>query len=162
MQLDFNQPERFGLGYTAPDGGRHRPVMIHRGVLSARWNGWSRGLIERTTGRSRPGSPRCRWPCCRSAEPHAGPARSVADRLLAAGLRAECDPAGATLGARIRQARDRKIPYMAVIGDREAAGGLVALRLRDGRRLDGDQRGPAGRARCPARSPAGHADLGFR
>jgi threonyl-tRNA synthetase len=65
----------------------------------------------------------------------------VADQVRAAGLRAECDPADATLGARIRRARDRRIPYIAVIGDRETAsvpdaGGRVALRLRDGRRLD--------------------------
>ena len=64
-------------------------------------------------------------------------AREVADRARAAGLRAECDPADATLGARIRRARERRIPYMAVIGDRESASGAVALRLRDGRRLDG-------------------------
>ena len=71
------------------------------------------------------------------AEPHAGAARGVTSRLRAAGLRVECDPADATLGARIRQARERRIPYVAVIGDREDAAGLVALRLRDGRRLDG-------------------------
>jgi threonyl-tRNA synthetase len=72
---------------------------------------------------------------------HAAHARQVADQVRAAGLRAECDPADATLGARIRRARDRRIPYIAVIGDRETAsvpdtGGRVALRLRDGRRLD--------------------------
>jgi threonyl-tRNA synthetase len=74
----------------------------------------------------------------------------VADQLSASGLRADCDPADATLGARIRRARGRRTPYIAVIGDRETAagagepeagerdaGGRVALRLRDGRQLDG-------------------------
>jgi threonyl-tRNA synthetase len=95
------------------------------------------------------------------AEPNAGPARLVAARAADAGLRAECDPADATLGARIRRAHDRRIPYIAVIGDREAEGDAVALRLRDGRRLDGIGTGRlisdlAGvvASRC--------ADLGFR
>jgi threonyl-tRNA synthetase len=85
------------------------------------------------------------------ADQHVAHARRVTDELRAAGLRAECDPADATLGARIRRARDRRIPYLAVIGDREVAsaptaggpadagphpGGSVALRLRDGRRLE--------------------------
>jgi threonyl-tRNA synthetase len=64
-------------------------------------------------------------------------ARMVADRAAASGLRAVCDPADATLKARIRRAHDRRIPYIAVIGEREAGSGAVALRLRDGRRLDG-------------------------
>ena len=67
---------------------------------------------------------------------HAAHARGVADQVRAAGLRAECDPADATLGARIRRARGRRIPYVAVVGDREAAGGSVALRLRDGRQIE--------------------------
>jgi threonyl-tRNA synthetase len=71
------------------------------------------------------------------AEPHAELARRVADRAADAGLRAVVDPADATVGARIRKAHDRRVPYVAVLGDREAADGTVALRLRDGRRLDG-------------------------
>jgi threonyl-tRNA synthetase len=78
------------------------------------------------------------------ADQNAEPARLVAGHLRAAGLRADCDPADATLGGRIRRARGRRIPYVVVIGDREASGiqgaaddGRVALRLRDGRQLDG-------------------------
>jgi threonyl-tRNA synthetase len=136
VQLDFNQPERFDLCYTGSDGARHQPVMIHRGVLS----GMERlvaHLIERCDGAFPPWLAPVQVVVLPVAEPNAGQARDVAGRIRAAGLRAECDPADATLGARIRRARDRRIPYIAVVGDRENASGLVALRLRDGRRLDG-------------------------
>ena len=136
VQLDFNQPERFDLCYIGPDGGRHRPVMIHRGGLSA-MERLVAHLIERYDGAFPPWLAPVQVVVLPVAEPHAGAASGVIGRLRAAGLRAECDPADATLGARIRQARERRIPYVAVIGDREDASGLVALRLRDGRRLDG-------------------------
>ena len=136
VQLDFNQPERFDLCYIGPDGGRHRPVMIHRGGLSA-MERLVAHLIEQYGGAFPPWLAPVQVVVLPVAEPHAAAARGVADRLRAAGRRAECDPAGATLGARIRQARERRIPYVAVIGDREDAGRLVALRLRDGRRLNG-------------------------
>jgi threonyl-tRNA synthetase len=136
VQLDFNQPERFDLCYIGPDGGRHQPVMIHRGGLSA-MERLVAHLIEQYGGAFPPWLAPVQAVVLPVAEPHAGAARGVTGRLRAAGLRAECDPADATLGARIRQARERRIPYVAVIGDREDVGGLVALRLRDGRRLDG-------------------------
>jgi threonyl-tRNA synthetase len=136
VQLDFNQPERLDLCYVGPDGGKHRPVMIHRGVLSA-MERLVAHLIEQYGGAFPPWLAPVQVVVLPVAEPHAGPADSVTDRLRAAGLRAACDPADATLGARMRRTRDRRIPYAAVIGDREVAGGAVALRLRDGRRLDG-------------------------
>ena len=136
VQLDFNQPERFDLCYIGPDGGRHRPVMIHRGGCP-RWNGWSRTSSSSMAGRSRPGWPRCRWSCC--PWPSRTPRRPAASPTGSA--RPGCGPSAIRptppSGARIRQARERRIPYIAVIGDRENASGLVALRLRDGRRLDG-------------------------
>jgi threonyl-tRNA synthetase len=137
VQLDFNQPERFGLRYIGSDGGRHQPVMIHRGVLSA-MERLVAHLIELHDGAFPPWLSPVQVLLLPVGDQHAAHARRVADELRAAGLRAECDPADATLGARIRRARDRRLPYLAVIGDREAAaGGLVALRLRDGRQLDG-------------------------
>jgi threonyl-tRNA synthetase len=160
VQLDFNQPDRFDLCYTGADGGRHRPVMIHRGVLS----GMERlvaHLIESCDGAFPPWLAPVQVVVLPVAEPNAARARDVADRVGAAGLRAEFDPADATLGARIRRARDRRIPYTAVVGDREDASGLVALRLRDGRRLDGiDVDRLVGEV---SRQAAGRsADLGFR
>ena len=66
-----------------------------------------------------------------------GLACALTERITSAGLRARRDPAATTLGARIRRARERRIPYVIVIGDREQASGLLAVRLRDGRRLNG-------------------------
>jgi threonyl-tRNA synthetase len=137
VQLDFNQPERFGLRYVGSDGGRHQPVMIHRGVLSA-MERLVAHLIELYDGAFPPWLSPVQVLVLPVADQNAEPARRMAGQLRAAGLRADCDPADATLGARIRRARGRRIPYVAVIGDREASGdGRVALRLRDGRRLDG-------------------------
>jgi threonyl-tRNA synthetase len=135
VQLDFNQPERFDLGFIGPDGARHRPVMIHRGVLSA-MERLVAFLIERYDGAFPPWLAPVQVLVLPVAEQHEEPASDVAAEASAAGLRAECDPADATLAARIRRARERRIPYLAVIGDRESASGQVALRLRDGRRLD--------------------------
>ena len=159
VQLDFNQPARFGLGYTGPDGGRHRPVMIHRGVLSA-MERLVAFLIERDNGAFPPWLAPVQAAVLPVGEQHDEPARRVAGRLLAAGLRAECHPAGDTLGARVRRARHRRIPYLAVVGDRESSGDQVALRLRDGRRLDGVSVGRL--ADEMSRQAAGrHAGLGF-
>ena len=135
VQLDFNQPERFDLGFIGPDGARHRPVMIHRGVLSA-MERLAAFLIERYDGAFPPWLAPVQVLVLPVAGQHEERAGDIAARASVAGLRAECDPADATLGARIRRARERRIPYLAVIGDRENASGQVALRLRDGRRLD--------------------------
>jgi threonyl-tRNA synthetase len=135
VQLDFNQPERFGLSYIGSDGSRHRPVMIHRGGLSA-MERLVAHLIEMYDGAFPPWLAPVQVLVLPVGDQHAARARGVADQVRAAGLRAKCDPADATLGARIRQARGRRIPYAAVIGDRETASGSVALRLRDGRQLD--------------------------
>ncbi|HEX9527872.1 MAG TPA: threonine--tRNA ligase [Streptosporangiaceae bacterium] len=136
VQLDFNQPERFDLGYIGSDGRRHRPVLIHRGVLSS-MDRLVAYLIERYDGAFPPWLAPVQVLVLPVSEQQAGLAQSVTGRIRAAGLRGECDPAGATLGARIRRARERRVPYLAVIGDREAASEAVALRLRDGRQLPG-------------------------
>jgi threonyl-tRNA synthetase len=149
VQLDFNQPERFDACYVGSDGARHRPVMIHRGVLSS-MERMVAHLIERYDGAFPPWLAPVQVLVLPVAEQHAALAGQVADRIRAAALRAECDLADATLGARIRRARARRIPYVAVIGDRETAtaraanspdacgpgaGAQVSLRLRDGRQL---------------------------
>jgi threonyl-tRNA synthetase len=160
VQLDFNQPERFGLRFIGTDGAPHRPVMIHRGVLSA-MERLVAHLIEQYNGAFPPWLAPLQLLVLPVAEPNSGPARAMADRARAAGLRAECDPADATLGARIRRAHDRRIPYVAVVGQREAAAGAAALRLRDGRRIDGV---PAGRLVSEISRVVGDRslDLGFR
>jgi threonyl-tRNA synthetase len=149
IQVDFNLPERFDLRFTGSDGRAHRPVMIHRGVLSS-MERLVAHLVEHYGGAFPPWLAPVQVLVLPVGEEHAGLARRLADQAGGAGLRAACDPADATLGARIRRARERRIPYVAVIGDREAASwpdtagqpggrepdGPVALRLRDGRRLD--------------------------
>ena len=134
VQLDFNQPERFDLGYTGSDGQRHRPVMIHRGALSS-MDRMTAFLIELYDGAFPPWLAPVQMVVLPVADGHAGLARALVEQLQEAGLRAGCDPADATLGARIRRARERRVPYLAVIGDAEAASGLLAVRLRDGRQL---------------------------
>lgn len=176
IQVDFNLPERFGLCFTGSDGAPHRPVMIHRGVLSS-MERLAAHLIEHYDGAFPPWLSPVQVIVVPVGEQHRGLARGLADRIRAAGLRAECDLADATLGARIRRARERRIPYVAIIGDREAAswpdkdgqrhpaaaeeGGRVALRLRDGRRLGGID---AGRliAEVSRRVTERSGDLGFR
>jgi threonyl-tRNA synthetase len=139
VQLDFNQPERFRLAYIGHDGRRHRPVMIHRGVLSSMERLVAR-LIEQDDGAFPPWLAPVQVLVLPVAGDHERLAASLAGLLRDAGLRADRAPASATLAARIRRAHDRRVPYLAVIGDSEAAagagpGGRAALRLRDGRQL---------------------------
>ncbi|MDG9700698.1 threonine--tRNA ligase [Streptomyces sp. DH37] len=133
VQVDFHQPERFGLRYVGADGARHRPVMVHRSVI---------GSVERAVAHlvERHGGAFPAWlaPTQLVALPVSGNERPDAEALVrrcaGLGLRAEVSgPERGSLGARVRAAR--LVPYQAVIGAREAAAGHVALRLRDGRRI---------------------------
>ncbi|MFE9771302.1 threonine--tRNA ligase [Streptomyces sp. NPDC005931] len=132
VQVDFHQPARFGLRYIGPDGRRHRPVMVHRSVV---------GSVERAVAHllEEHGGAFPVWlaPVQLAVLP-VGPAQEeraheVVRRADGLGLRAEvAGPERGSLGARIRAARP--VPYLAVIGEREAEGDLAAVRLRDGRR----------------------------
>ncbi|MFE1293406.1 threonine--tRNA ligase [Streptomyces sp. NPDC058731] len=132
VQIDLHQPERFALSYVGADGARHRPVMVHRSVI---------GSVERVVAHllEQHGGTFPVWlapvqlvvlPVAAAQEQRAW---EVLAEARAAGVRAEV--AGVeegTLGARIRAARH--VPYQAVIGPREAVGGHLSVRLRDGRR----------------------------
>ncbi|NUP32684.1 MAG: threonine--tRNA ligase [Streptomycetaceae bacterium] len=134
VQVDFHQPEQFGLEYVGADGAKHRPVMVHRSIV---------GSVERAVAHliEVHGGAFPAWlapvqlvalPVTDAELPHAE--AFVAD-CLDRGLRAEVAlPEAGSLGARIRAAR--LVPYQAVVGAKEAADGRVSLRLRDGRRLD--------------------------
>ncbi|GIF03005.1 threonine--tRNA ligase [Actinoplanes siamensis] len=128
VQIDFHQPERFDLSYVDSSGARARPVMVHRSLA---------GSMERLFGQlieERGGAfPVWYAPVQLAVLPLAGVDSSFARDAVAAGLRVEEHHDG-SLGARIRAAA--KVPYVAVIGAREAADGLVSLRLRGGRQLD--------------------------
>ncbi len=123
VQLDFNQPERFDLGYDAADGTRQRVVMIHRGTLGA-MERIVAALLERYSGRLplwlAPVQV-CVLPVGSAQDDHA---HAVVDDLRAAGLRARLDTDG-SLGARIRASRRRRDNVIAVTGPAEAGADLV-------------------------------------
>ncbi|TDB79652.1 threonine--tRNA ligase [Micromonospora sp. KC721] len=134
VQLDFDKPERFDLSYTDSDGVRRRPVMVHRSLVGSMERLFAY-LIEVHQGAFPPWYAPVQLVVLPVDGAQAEAAERVARRALDAGLRVEVDHAG-SLGARIRDAARRKMPYVGVIGAREAAADAVALRLRDGRGLD--------------------------
>jgi threonyl-tRNA synthetase len=134
VQLDYNLPERFDLDYIGSDNRPHRPVMIHRAPFGSmeRFVGM---LIEHFAGAFplwlAPEQVRV-LPI--SEDRHAEYAGQVTERLQAAGFRVTTDLRSAKVQSKIRDAQLELIPYMAVVGDKEAAEGSVALRDR----IDGD------------------------
>lgn len=134
VQLDFDKPERFDLSYTGPDGSRQRPVMVHRSLVGSMERLFAY-LIEVHAGAFPAWYAPVQLLLLPIDDGQADAAAEVARRGGSAGLRVEVDRGG-SLGARIREAARRRVPYVGVVGAREAADGSVALRLRDGRRLD--------------------------
>jgi threonyl-tRNA synthetase len=134
IQLDYGQPERFQLEYIGVDGKEHRPVMIHRAIL---------GSLERFIGiiteHFAGAFPLWLAPVQMSvlplSEKFLAYADEVAAKLRAAGLRVAVDASNEKLGAKIREAQLKKVPYMLIVGEKEAAAGTVSLRKRAG----GDQ-----------------------
>ncbi|MFB7372097.1 threonine--tRNA ligase [Streptomyces sp. NPDC056222] len=134
VQIDFHQPERFGLHYIGADGAKHRPVMIHRSVVGSVERAVAH-LLEQHGGAFPAWLAPVQLVVLPISESELSAADALAARCAERGLRAEVvGPERGTLGARVREAR--LVPYQAVIGPREATDDLVALRLRDGRRLD--------------------------
>ena len=131
VQLDFNLPERFGMEYVGADNRPHRPVMLHR-VLLGSMERFVGGLIEHYGGAFPVWLAPVQAAVIPVREEHEPAARALADAMRAAGLRPELVRADGTLGARIRQAETMKVPYMAVLGAREAEAGTVAVRRRGG------------------------------
>src|SRR6058998_1971318 len=129
IQLDYELPDRFQLEYAGADNRPHRPVMIHRAIYGTleRFCGF---LIEHFAGA---------FPLWLSPEQvrvlpisddQLGAARGVESQLRAAGVRAHLDERSETLNYKIRDAEMQKVPYMAVVGQREAEAGTVAVRVR--------------------------------
>jgi threonyl-tRNA synthetase len=135
VQVDYNLPERFGLEYTAPDGSRQRPVMIHRAPF---------GSLERLMGVyiEHTGGAFPLWlaPVQVSVAPITDDqlpgARELAGRLEAAGIRVHRSFENEPIGAKIKRARLEKIPYVAILGAREIAASTVAVRSREEGELD--------------------------
>jgi threonyl-tRNA synthetase len=133
VQVDFVQPARLGLEYVDSGGARVAPVMVHRSIIGSLERLFAH-LIEVHDGAFPAWYSPVQVVVLPVGEEQDGPARAFHDGCLAAGLRAEIEHEG-SLGARIRDAARRRVPYVAVIGSREAAAGTVSLRLRDGREL---------------------------
>lgn len=129
IQFDFTLPENFNLVYVGEDGQEHRPYMIHRALLGSmeRFMGV---LIEHFAGAFPVWLAPVQAMLIPIADRHVGYAREVAQALQQAGLRVEVDDRGERMNAKIRDAQNQKIPYMLVVGDREAEQGAVAVRLR--------------------------------
>jgi len=129
IQLDFNLPERFELEYTGPDNRPHRPVMIHRAIYGTleRFTG---NLIEHFAGAFPVWLAPEQVRVIPISDAQTEAARALAARLKAAGLRVHVDDRSETLNYRIREGEVQKVPYMAVIGQREAESDGLALRVR--------------------------------
>ena len=129
IQLDFQMPERFDLEYVGEDGHKHRPVMIHRALL---------GSIERFIGviteHFAGAFPTWLSPVQVKVLPITDRTHEysvqVMEKLTAMGLRCELDDRSEKIGYKIREAQLEKIPYMLVLGDKEAESGQVAVRSR--------------------------------
>jgi threonyl-tRNA synthetase len=129
IQLDFNLPERFELEYTGPDNKPHRPVMIHRAIYGTleRFTG---NLIEHFAGAFPVWLAPEQVRVIPISDAQAEAARGLAQRLKAVGLRVYVDDRSETLNYRIREGEVQKVPYMAVVGQREAESDSLALRVR--------------------------------
>ena len=132
FQLDFLMPERFNLEYVGADNRRHSAVVIHRTLLGSmeRFIG---GLIEHYAGAFPLWLAPVQVRVLPVSEQWTESARELAATLKAAGLRAEVDERD-TLGYRIRNAETMKIPYMGIVGQREAEAGTVSVRKRGAKR----------------------------
>jgi threonyl-tRNA synthetase len=130
-QVDFAQPERFGLRFINKEGQEEMPLVIHRAPLSTheRMIGF---LIEHYAGAFPVWLAPVQAILVPIADRHVDYAKACARRLRAAGVRTEVDDRTERMNAKIRQAQLRKIPYMLVVGDREASEDTVSVRLRSG------------------------------
>ncbi len=130
VQFDFNLPGRFGLEYVGTDGRAHTPIMVHRALLGSieRFFGV---LIEHYAGAFPVWLAPIQAVVLPISEKHQVWAKEVADSLRNSGVRIQLDDRNEKLNARIRDAQMQKVPFMLVLGDREAAARSVAVRRRD-------------------------------
>jgi threonyl-tRNA synthetase len=136
IQLDFNQPKRFGLEYQAGDGTRKQPIMIHRalfgsierffGVLTEHYAGAFPAWLAPVQVIGIP-----------IREEHAAYLDAFVEKLREVGIRAEVDASDDRMQKKIRTAQQQKIPFMAIAGDEDVAGGTVSFRYRDGSQRNG-------------------------
>jgi threonyl-tRNA synthetase len=134
IQLDYQMPQRFGLKYVGADNAEHQPVMIHRAIFGS-LERFIAILIEHYVGAFPLWLAPVQVAVLPIADRHLDYARQVHSHLGAAGLRVEVDERQEKIGYKIREAQLQKVPYMLVVGDKEADQGSVSVRSRAG----GDQ-----------------------
>ena len=129
IQVDFHLPNQFQLEYTAADGTRQRPVMIHRGVIST-MERMTSYLIELYAGAFPLWLSPVQIGLVPISERHLAYAKKVEAELQAAGFRIEVDARNEKMNAKIRDLANQKIPYILVFGDKEESNGAVSVRTR--------------------------------
>ncbi|HYA26544.1 MAG TPA: threonine--tRNA ligase [Thermodesulfovibrionales bacterium] len=134
IQVDFNNPERFDVGFRGSDGKEHRPIMIHRALMGSleRFFGI---LVEHYAGAFPVWLSPVQVAVLTIAERHANHASAVAERLKSEGIRTVLNIDNEKIGHKIREATIRKIPYLGIIGDREVAETRISVRKRSGEDL---------------------------
>ncbi len=135
VQLDFTMPSRFKLEYTAEDGTKKTPVMIHRALVGSpdRFMGV---LIEHYAGAFPAWLAPVQAKVLPISDKHAGYGAEVVAALRAAGIRVELDTSHESLGKKIREAKIQKIPYLLVVGDKEIEEKMVSIESRDHGKLE--------------------------
>jgi threonyl-tRNA synthetase len=136
VQLDFNQPKRFGLEYTAADGTRQEPIMIHRALFGSieRFMGV---LIEHYAGAMPPWLSPVQVAGIPIGDAHVPYLTDVAAQLSLRGIRVEVDDSTDRMQKKIRNAQKQKIPFMLLAGDDDVAAGAVSFRYRSGAQKNG-------------------------
>jgi threonyl-tRNA synthetase len=136
IQVDFNQPERFGLEYTGSDGARHRPVMIHRALFGSIERFFAI-LLEHYAGAFPAWLAPVQVTGIPITDAHVPYLDEVAAKLRAQGVRVEVDASDDRMQKKIRNAQKAKVPFMLLAGDEDAAKGAVSFRYRNGEQNNG-------------------------
>ncbi|MDP3988424.1 MAG: His/Gly/Thr/Pro-type tRNA ligase C-terminal domain-containing protein, partial [Candidatus Levybacteria bacterium] len=134
IQLDFNLPERFDISYITEEGTKERPYMIHRATLGSveRFFGV---YIEHIQGAFPLWLSPVQIEILPIADRHLENAKKINEQLKDGGIRSEVDQRSETLQAKIRDATLQKVPYMGIIGDKEAENQTISVRTRKGEDL---------------------------
>ena len=136
VQFDFNLPKKFNLEFVGSDGARHRPLMVHRALYGSveRFFGI---LVEHYAGNFPLWLAPVQVKILTLTDAQIPPAEELKKKLEAAGLRVELDGRPEKIGHKIRETTLAKVPYMVLLGPKDVEAGTLAVRLRDGRQMNG-------------------------